>query len=248
MGEAGRVDVWIVPSPSPATDVLADVLDDVERERAAGMDPSRRAAFVTARVLLRAAVAHRLGGAPADLLLDATCRCGHAHGPVSILPTGPWVSISRNGPAVAVALRESGPVGLDLASVAAVAAAPLTRLLPPGAHHRDPDRPAATRGGEARSLARTWVRTEATLKMLRTGLRRDPADLRVDEQGHAHLDGRRGGRVLDLPPQPGALGADSDAVGAVAVDTSSPIDVRLHDATRLLDALLAAGRPAQPAE
>lgn len=243
MGEAGDVDVWVVPSTSATAD--APVLDSVERKRAAALDPGRRAAFVTARVLLRLAVAHGLGCAPGEVRLDATCRCGRPHGPVTVLPAGPWVSISRNGPVVAVALRTSGPVGIDVASVAAVAWAPLDRLLGPGAEGLGPTDAADPPRADTGALARTWVRTEATLKMLRTGLRRDPADLWVDASGLARLDGREVGRVVDLAALPGAMALDADVVAAIAVDAVHAVEVTVHDGLGLLDRHLARGPGAQ---
>jgi len=250
MGAAERVEVWIAaPRPGAGTrgrsesgaaiagvpgSGLGDVLDAVERDRTAAMEPGRRAAFVTARALLRCVLAMRLGCAPGEVRLDARCQCGRPHGPVTVLPEGPWVSLSRNGPLVAVALRAEGPVGVDLASISAVASAPLTGLLPmtlPGGASTTAE------PGErpAEELARAWVRTEATLKLLRTGLRRDPAEVRIDGSGLARIDGRRVARLSDLPPDP-CLGPE--VVGAVAIDGPRAAHVVLEDGSALLDRLL----------
>jgi len=247
---AEQVDVWLA-APSLGTQpeiAAATTLTLGERSRAATMEPRRAAGFVTGRLLLRAALAAHLGCPPRQVLLDATCRCGAQHGPVRVLHAGPWVSVSRHGPIVAVALRVAGPVGVDLESVAAVGAAPLTNVLRASV--------AGTQAGVSHPLvgvplARAWVRAEATLKMLEVGLRRDPADVQIDSHGVAHLDGSAVAQVLDLAddvpwPRPvnhgdqpsGAVGALALG-GAAATRPGAEVTVRIHDGARLL------GRPSE---
>ena len=253
---AEQVDVWLA-APSlgiqPAH-TAATTLTRGELARVATMEPWRAAGFITGRLLLRAALAEHLGCTPREVLLDATCRCGEQHGPVRVRPSGPGVSVSRHGPLVTVALRVAGPVGVDLESVAAVGAAPLTHVLQAGTGGSPALVASPGQGGAYADapladvpLTRAWVRTEATLKMLGVGLRRDPADVLIDSHGVAYLDGAAVARVLDLPddvpwPRP-HHGSDlpSAAVGALALGGAAAtrqgqeVAVRIHDGAQLLD-------------
>ncbi|MHB1065332.1 MAG: 4'-phosphopantetheinyl transferase family protein [Georgenia sp.] len=230
------VDVWLIEPdlagtrPAAAPGVDDGVLDDVERRRARDLPPDQAARFVLGRTLLRHAVALITGADPQDVRLEARCpTCGGEHGPVSVLDHPVRVSITRSGPFVGVVLSDR-PVGIDIEDPAAVAAAPLADVaLGPRerAHH---DRlPAAARPDY---LARTWVRKEAVLKALGTGLVTDPADIELIDGAVArpvprHPGGRSADRHRGTAPEPVGVAArphlvladlalGGPAVGAVA--------------------------------
>ncbi|WP_315096687.1 4'-phosphopantetheinyl transferase superfamily protein [uncultured Cellulomonas sp.] len=176
------VDVWLAAPDAHVTVRQRGSLDEPERERAAGLPDHASHRFVVGRVLLRTVLAARLACEPADVVLSARCRhCGGAHGPVSVLPDrldGLHVSITRSGPVVGVALSTAGPVGIDVESLSAVAAAPLADVL---LSDRERDhgrrRPRYSSRGD---LARAWVRKEAALKALRTGLVLAPSSIDLE--------------------------------------------------------------------
>jgi 4'-phosphopantetheinyl transferase len=247
--ERAEVDVWLLPRPAELPPL--SWLDDAERSRAAALPPGRAAEFVAGRRLLRAVLGERLGVPPANVPLVARCaRCGGPHGQVRVGRTEPGdgpppchVSVSRSGPWIAVATAELA-VGVDVESVAAVAAAPLADVALSAAER---ERHSLLPTGErAADLARTWARKEAVLKALGTGLDLDPssftltclattvpmaggtslvavADLDAGEvTSAAHLRGTGG------PGDPG------EAVGAVAVAGVDRAVVRVHDGVAVL--------------
>jgi 4'-phosphopantetheinyl transferase len=150
------------------------------------------------------------------------CRtCGAAgHGKPELpaaLAAGLHVSVSTAPGLVAVAVCDEGPVGVDVESVAAVAAAPVADVL---LHPREPV-PVTPR-----DLARTWVRKEALLKatghglvvapgeLVLTGPHEAPALLRAPPE--LNVGAVDGVRILDLHDA-GLLDVGRDHVGAVAV-------------------------------
>ncbi|WP_448074187.1 4'-phosphopantetheinyl transferase family protein [Georgenia yuyongxinii] len=246
---ARQVEVWLLPA---SVAVTGNVLDRVERDRAAALPPDRAARFVAARVLLRRVLAARLGQAPADVRLDATCpECGRPHGRVRVLggPSGgKHVSLSRSGPLTAVALADGAEVGVDVEAEAAVTRAHLADVALTPAELAAHDRLGVERGP---ALARAWVRKEAVLKALGCGLDVEPA--RVE------LAGPDGPRLLPEPagrggrrPLPGAAGAGAGPrpgplavaladlavgpgmAGAVALLGSGGVTVRTHDGAALV--------------
>lgn len=138
----------------------------------------------------------------------------------SALAAGLHVSVSSAPGLLAVALSDEGPVGVDVESVGAVAAAPVADVL---LHPREPA-PAAPG-----HLARTWVRKEAVLKATGHGLVVAPSELAVsgpDERPALLLAPPRLGveplrrmRLLDLDLDVDLEGSGPDHVGAVAVLT-----------------------------
>ena len=257
------VDVWVVERGTRPTAQGLATLDGPERERAAALPDGAAQAFVLGRVLLRVAVAARWACPAAQVQLRATCPvCGGPHGPVRVLGPGParpagrpsslHVSVTRAGPVVAVALCADAPVGLDAESRAAVAAAPLADVaLSPDELARWAalaDLPG--RGGRRRrALASAWVRKEATLKALGTGLAVAPADVRLHRPRRGVGAGLRGVdavtssgvAVADLRLGPGRVGAVAVVAPALLKRStgglwrgSGALVVRRYDGVRLL--------------
>ena len=82
--------------------------------------------FVLATAVLRAAVAGRVGDAPARVPVDRGCEhCGGQHGRPRLPGTGLAASITHSGDVVAVALTEGGPVGVDVEAMGPRAYEPL---------------------------------------------------------------------------------------------------------------------------
>lgn len=105
--------VWWMDTVSDGR--LTGLLAPAEQERAASLRGDSRQAFVTARALLRAALAERLGGSPRSFAVLNTCRvCGsHEHGQPSLPGLDLAVSISHSDGRVGVALA-SLAIGLDI--------------------------------------------------------------------------------------------------------------------------------------
>jgi len=106
-----------VKSATMAQDDL-DILSVTEKQRLSGMHEGSQASYVSARALLRRALARVLGLMPEDVPLAQQER-----GRVELLhndaeDTGPWFSVSHTGLAeasiVAVAVSEDMPVGVDI--------------------------------------------------------------------------------------------------------------------------------------
>lgn len=214
------VDVWVAEPVDADLGPWLVHLDDVERARVATLPSQQASRFVQARALLRGVLGERLGCSPQAVELHVMCpECGGTHGPVVLGAGGPYVSITRAGALIAVAVTDDGPVGVDIESHAAVSAAPLAGVALP--------RPELTahshRRHDARTpaLARAWVSAEATLKAVGTGLRTDPA--------HLEVRSRRGRRTALAPDGTRAVLADLDLgprlAGAVALVPDGPVDV-----------------------
>lgn len=257
---AATVDVWVVEPGVADVGPLFARLDEVERARVATLPADQASRFVVARALLRSVVGSRLGCPAGEVGLRTRCPvCDGPHGQVEVvlrddgLPV-PHVSLTRAGPLIAVAVSDVGRVGVDVESCAAVAAARLADVaLSPAeraAHRRrSPDQ-------RTTALARSWVRKEAVLKALGTGLRVDPALLDTHRRTAA-LPGRGlpgvesgGGR---LRVEIADLRLDRGAVGAVALQRAARdrrwsdrlgggrrrLSVVLHDGDAVVTALAA---------
>ncbi|MEU2374239.1 4'-phosphopantetheinyl transferase family protein [Streptomyces misionensis] len=152
-----------------------ELLDGEERARAGAFRRARdRDAYVIAHATLRALLGPLLGVRADELpLMREPCAgCGAPHGRPALRAPGLHFSLSHSGDLVLVALAGT-PVGVDvegLASAEAVRSAQCALHATEVAElARLPayERPAA--------FTRTWVRKEAYLKGLGTGLVRDPA-------------------------------------------------------------------------
>ena len=125
--------------------------------------------------LLRAEVGRTLGIPAAEVRLSRSCRqCGSSeHGRPVVLPQGkhhpPFVSLSRAGALVAVAVSGCGPVGVDVERLDATSFAGFNEVV---LHERE-----VASTVEARAL--TWVRKESLLKATGRGLSIDPRLIRL---------------------------------------------------------------------
>jgi 4'-phosphopantetheinyl transferase len=208
-GEAVPVDVWFVPSGRSGDgddEATFGLLSADERARAGRfVRPDDRATYVAAHVALRRLAGARVGLDPAALRLgcDDCPLCGGPHGRPTLLDPpiggGTELSLSRTTDLAAVALS---PVVVGVDVEVTTRDVDLDDLLVALHPHELPvaDRTAALR---------LWVRKEAYLKGLGTGLGVDPAgvDLSTDPPGW---------QVVDLPAGPGVL-------AAVAVRTTAQV-------------------------
>lgn len=160
--EAGTA--WLSPKESAKASAFRQ---DADRRR-----------FVTGRALVRAAVGERLGTAPASVHVRVGPRDGPSPGR-PFVDGGPSFSIAHAGRWVLVAVvdgaggwaRTEVSIGVDVESdvPARDHLADLLDALPPQ------ERPA--QGWAAESFTRSWVRREAVLKAVGTGLRAPRDDL-----------------------------------------------------------------------
>jgi 4'-phosphopantetheinyl transferase len=184
---------WATPREDPA---LADLLDDVERRRAARLARTAdRWRYVTAHALVRLLLAARTGVPAAELRFERTCRrCGSTHhgkprlandlageaGPVPF-------SLARAGDRLAVAVSDQPglEVGVDVERVpdpgdAVLAAVPEVLTTTELATYRRLD---GARRGHA--LAVWWARKEAVLKAVGHGLAVAPSTIAVTSPDEA---------------------------------------------------------------
>jgi 4'-phosphopantetheinyl transferase len=152
-------------------------------------------AAASAHALLRLLLSERTGLPPAGHVLVRRCTtCGEAHGKPRLQHPSLHVSLAHVPGAVAVAITDAGPVGVDLERVEATGFDGFDDVvLAPGETASTPA-----------ERARLWTRKEAVLKATGDGLTRDPRT--VDVRGSTAL----GAHLLDVD-LPGAL------AGAVAV-------------------------------
>lgn len=152
-----------------------ELLDAEERARARAFRRARdRDAYVIAHATLRALLSPLLG-VPADelpLMREPCAGCGKPHGRPALRTSGVHFSLSHSGDLVLVALA-GAPVGVDVEGVATVEAVRGAQC----ALHAAEVAELALLPARDRQAAftRTWVRKEAYLKGLGTGLVRDPA-------------------------------------------------------------------------
>ncbi|WP_437095604.1 4'-phosphopantetheinyl transferase family protein [Streptomyces sp. enrichment culture] len=202
-GEDGRPALWLVRADrfrAVAARSAASVLDADEQKRAAMFRRAGdRDAYLAGHVGLRMLLGACLGLPPADVPLERQpcVSCRQPHGRPVVRGNPLHFSLSHTGGLCLLAFA-AAPVGVDIEAVPAPAVAEEVKA---ALHPREvaeldalgaADRPAA--------FTRTWVRKEAYLKGLGTGLERSPS---LDYLGTA----------------PGAVtGPPGWAIGDVAVD------------------------------
>jgi 4'-phosphopantetheinyl transferase len=145
---------------------------DIERAEAEALAPSRRAAFLARRRLLRRATALRLGRAPGDVVIardaNGAPRITSAREPI-------FVSLASRCGLVAIALSDR-PVGVDVEIAAANPPEPAWSIL----HSREREWLSKQSGQEqAQNFLALWCVKEAYLKAIGLGLRREPAEIAV---------------------------------------------------------------------
>lgn len=165
--------LWI-PDEAAAAASAADLLDAAEvRRLAAFQDPAARERYLTSHVGLRVLLGAHLGTAPGDVELTrdpcAMPDCGRPHGRPAVAGRPDLrFSLAHAGDAALYALSGS-PVGADVES-ARIAGDGLERVAPrlhPAERAALAALPADRRGD---ALLGCWVRKEALLKGLGTGL------------------------------------------------------------------------------
>lgn len=199
----------------PLEAAARELLDDVERGRARGMEPRPREDFLAGRLALRCFAAELLGVPAADLTAAYDCpQCGPGspHGrpgytlrgePVPLLlslsRSAGWVllaAVADPAPGLRLGVDVQDPAGTDFPGFDALALGPAERAALQ-----------ALAGAELLSgRARLWARKEAWLKLGGSGLRTAPDTVEVlDHPG-----------IRDLPPAESGLPAHFAAAVALA--------------------------------
>jgi 4'-phosphopantetheinyl transferase len=170
----------------PNGNVDTSVLADWEHLRASGFrDPRDRERYLVAHVVLRETLSAYVG-VPASRLSfgrDACPLCGDPHGRPTLIPKSlTEFSLSHAGDLVLIGVART-PIGVDVERIAAPA---LVADVAPGLHRAE-WREVAARGASEQPTAftRLWVRKEAYLKGLGTGVARDLSLDYVGEAGGA---------------------------------------------------------------
>ncbi|MCX5339007.1 4'-phosphopantetheinyl transferase family protein [Streptomyces atratus] len=175
------VRLWLVPAGGRDTPQEApSVLDADERRRALAFHRAcDRSRYIGAHTLLRRILGAHLGVAPREVLLtrERCPMCGGPHGRPAVANGAVHFSLAYSGELCLVAVA-STPVGVDMERIPSPEQA--TRL-GSALHPREASEllalPAQNR---PLAFARAWVRKEAYLKGLGTGLTRG---LSVDDVG-----------------------------------------------------------------
>jgi 4'-phosphopantetheinyl transferase len=239
MSAAVPCTVWWT-RPHHVTDAQLALLSDGERDRYVALrNDEDRARFATARLIARTALGRRVGIAPDEVDLDATCpRCGAQHAkPVAGGPAaGLELSISHSGDRVAVAIAEGAQVGLDVEGAPALGGGDGRDLweavLRPGEQALVARLPEEVRGD---AFLAVWTRKEAILKATGDGLDVAMTELEVSPGTAAprvlssagHLPPAESIALVELHPGAGYR-------ATLAVITRGPVDVEEVDAEVLL--------------
>lgn len=178
---------WMTYDPARAETMLALLPPEEQERMAAFTHAGRRRSFVLGRAAARSLLAERLGVAPAQVPLRVADDGG-----VDVDGAALRVSITHSGEH-AVAAVAPRTVGIDLERIAPRHEGVLRFLLHPDEYAAFDALPL----DHTRSLILCWTLKEATLKAIRTGLRRSPKKLRLEidlpaQSAHVHL--------LDRPP------------------------------------------------
>ncbi|QHA09386.1 4'-phosphopantetheinyl transferase superfamily protein [Streptomyces broussonetiae] len=159
----------------PALRQARELLDAEERARAGAFRrPGDRDAYAVAHATLRSLLSPLLGvrAGALPLMREPCAGCGGPHGRPALRGSAVHFSLSHSGDLVLVALAPA-PVGIDVEGLAtAQAVLGAQSALHPAEAQELARLPAHERSA---SFTRAWVRKEAYLKGLGTGLVRDPA-------------------------------------------------------------------------
>lgn len=224
--DPGTVDVWVlhIPTPYPVLDRAMTVLDAEEAARARRfVRAADRTRFVAAHVGLRRLLGAHLGVAPSEVVLSrAACpRCGGPHGRPQALGAQFHFSMAHSADVVLYAVA-AVPVGVDVEAVEAVTVQDLLGILDSAERSAVDALPPPAR---ARAILGCWVRKEAYLKGIGTGLAVDPAQVHVGcgtgpVDAPVATDGPDGWGLVDLP-----VGAEHVAALALAATPATAIAV-----------------------
>ena len=188
-------------------DHILDILDAQERYRwRRYRNLADRQRHLAAHGGVRMVMADHTGIAPGDLRLDRDgCPlCGRRHGRPVVAGSSSEFSLAHTEAMVLIAVGDT-PLGIDVEPLSRTDAAEhLWDML-----HADEQHELATLepGRRARAILSCWVRKEAVLKAIGTGLGRDPATVNVGPStsalGHDVSGPRRGSvvegwRVIDV--------------------------------------------------
>jgi 4'-phosphopantetheinyl transferase len=188
--------------------------------------PADRDRFVGAHAALRAVLAPHAGRPPAELSFgrEACPLCGEPHGRPRLVgdgadagaDVGVHFSLSHTDGVAAIAVARR-PVGVDVESTARQA--DLDDL--DGALHPSERRAVSALPAADRRLAvlRCWVRKEAYLKAIGTGLGLDPATVDVGLAGHDAPQADAGPDRWVLTDLPAGDGHVAAVAGMAATDT-----------------------------
>jgi 4'-phosphopantetheinyl transferase len=206
MASADLVQVVTVRSSStiPPIADLFDLLDGSEKRRGHQLgSPDRQASFVTARAAVRLVLGRRLGIAPTDVPIVEG-----PNGKPVLTVSPPYFNLSHTEGLIAVAVRDAGPIGIDVEAAR-------RRTPQPGVLRRTLTKteqralnalsPAAARS----AFLRAWCRKEAYAKGLSAGLGLDFGRIQVG-WGDAVMVGDPLWEVRSLilpPPHVGAVAA-----------------------------------------
>ncbi len=166
---------------------------------------------------------------------------------------GVHLSLSRAAGRVGLAATLAAPVGIDIESIDAVAAAGLDDVAFDATERASLDALAA-HGGESearRMRASAWAAKEAVLKTAGTGLRTDPREVALDLAHPARPLALRTARTARAPDATGLTLHEltplpDGLVGYVAVASASPTRIRFAEAHSLGDAAPASAPPPGP--
>lgn len=168
------LELWWTPATDmPPANTLA-LLSPHETGRLGSLRrPQDRAEYASAHVLLQQLLRSRFGANRVELSQRPCPCCSEAHGrPYVHRPsTELELSLSHGGGLVAVALCDRGPIGVDTESVVDISTLnDVSPLL-----HPEERKELARTPQEKRQIlfTRIWVRKEAYLKAIGTGLGRD---------------------------------------------------------------------------
>lgn len=216
MENPAEAQVWVLPAPAAASPDPLDlaVLGAQERERMrAFLRPGDGALYGFAHAALRTVLSALTGEPPGVLRFRrAPCPCcGEPRGRPVLTPASLEFSLSHSRDLVLIGVAPT-PIGVDTEPVPKPGVA--ERLAPEMHPAERAEVEAAPAEERPAVFARLWVRKEAYLKGLGTGLGRD---LAADDIRRAIA----GWRLTDLPVGPGQA-------AAVALSDPVPPGVRTH--------------------
>lgn len=232
------VTVWCAQPLATGVGATAWLPSDEAARAAAFRQEADRSRFVTGRALARAALGDRLGISPTDVVIRLGPRDGPAPGR-PFVDGAPSFSIAHAGSWVLVAVVDAvtGPVGAWAGAGAGAGATvhvgvDVESTSPAQDHLADlldavPVQERPGDGWGAESFTRSWVRREAVLKAVGTGLLAPRDDLILSPADHPAAVVRSGGVLpgrdrlvvqdLELPAAPPAVDRSSSSSGTACL-------------------------------